>query len=81
MARLHVTALGPFQAKLDGAPLRLGPRLIGLLSILVIELGRPVPARRLVQLLWGSSPPRGAMATLRSHVSHLRRALDRKSVV
>ena len=41
--------------------------------MLVMEVGRPVPAVRLMKLLWADRTP--SAATLRSHVSHLRRAL------
>lgn len=75
MARLDVAVLGPLRVTVDGDAVRLGPQLAGLLSVLVLEVGRCVPANRLVQLLWGADAPPGASATLRSHVSHLRRAL------
>ncbi|WP_328348888.1 AfsR/SARP family transcriptional regulator [Micromonospora sp. NBC_00421] len=61
---------------IGGTPLRLGPQLVVLLSVLVLERGRSVPAGRLAAALWGDPVPDAATATLRSHVSHLRRALD-----
>ncbi|MFG1652083.1 BTAD domain-containing putative transcriptional regulator [Micromonospora sp. NPDC049275] len=75
MGQLRLSVLGPLEAEQAGAAIRLGPRQVELLSVLVIELGRPVLARRLVDLLWGSTAGDGAATTLRSHVSHLRRAL------
>ncbi|MFG3556704.1 BTAD domain-containing putative transcriptional regulator [Micromonospora sp. NPDC047557] len=75
MGHLWVAVLGPLDVERGGTSLRLGPRQVELLSVLVIELGRPVLARRLVDLLWGPTPSDSAAATLRSHVSHLRRAL------
>lgn len=75
MEQLRLTVLGPLEAERAGAVIRLGPRQVELLSVLVIELGRPVLARRLVDLLWGTTAGDGAAPTLRSHVSHLRRAL------
>ncbi|WP_433554612.1 BTAD domain-containing putative transcriptional regulator [Micromonospora zamorensis] len=44
--------------------------------MLVIEVGRAVPAHRLVDLLWDEPIPTGSMATLRSHVANLRRLLE-----
>ncbi|WP_229400215.1 AfsR/SARP family transcriptional regulator [Micromonospora okii] len=75
MAQLRITVLGPLEVERNGEVVRLGPRQAELLSVLVLALGRPVLANRLVALLWGAGAGDGAAATLRSHVSHLRRAL------
>ncbi|WP_235488961.1 BTAD domain-containing putative transcriptional regulator [Streptomyces roseoverticillatus] len=69
--------LGPMSARHDGRDLPLGPpRRKALLALLLIRLGRVVPTELLVEELWGGEPPRQAVATLQSHVSHLRRALQ-----
>ncbi|MFE0187357.1 BTAD domain-containing putative transcriptional regulator [Streptomyces sp. NPDC058989] len=75
-------------ARHDGHDLPLGPpRRRALLALLLIRLGRVVPTELLIEELWGEEPPRQAVATLQSHVSHLRRALqpaagpDRPSVL
>ncbi|WP_139307339.1 AfsR/SARP family transcriptional regulator [Micromonospora pattaloongensis] len=81
VGELRVAVLGPIQVERAGRPVRLGPRLTELLSVLVLELGAAVPATRLVELLWGDPAPPSAAATLRSHVSHLRRALGPASLV
>ncbi|MFG2092453.1 BTAD domain-containing putative transcriptional regulator [Streptomyces sp. NPDC048612] len=61
----------------DGSDLPLGPpRRRALLALLLIRLGRVVPTELLIEELWGAEPPRQAVATLQSHVSHLRRALQ-----
>lgn len=73
---LTVAVLGPLDVRRSGRPVRLGPGLAALLSILLVEKSRHVPADRLVELLWGAEAPNGARTTLRSHLSHLRRALD-----
>ncbi|MEU5720800.1 BTAD domain-containing putative transcriptional regulator [Micromonospora sp. NPDC047738] len=72
---LRISVLGPVQVTRGHQPVRLGPKLVELLAILTIDAGSAVPAARVVELLWAGSPPSGAQATLRSHVSHLRRAL------
>ncbi|WP_346536272.1 tetratricopeptide repeat protein [Micromonospora sp. DPT] len=72
---VRIDVLGPVQVKRDQQRVRLGPKLVELLSILLVEAGSAVPATRVVDLMWAGSPPPGARATLRSHVSHLRRAL------
>ncbi|MFJ6194840.1 BTAD domain-containing putative transcriptional regulator [Micromonospora sp. NPDC092111] len=72
---LRIDVLGPVRATVGDQPVRLGPKLVELLAILLVEAGSAVPAARVMDLIWGESPPPGARATLRSHVSHLRRAL------
>ncbi|MEU5417935.1 BTAD domain-containing putative transcriptional regulator [Streptomyces sp. NPDC020799] len=63
-------------ARHGGQDFPLGPpRRRALLALLVIRLGRVVPTELLIEELWGEEPPRQAVATLQSHVSHLRRAL------
>ncbi|MER5701591.1 tetratricopeptide repeat protein [Micromonospora sp. NPDC002296] len=75
MAELRVAALGPLRVERAGEPVPLGPRLSVLLSVLLIEAGNAVPADRLVDVLWDPPVSPGAAATLRSHLSNLRRAL------
>ncbi|MEU4475159.1 BTAD domain-containing putative transcriptional regulator [Micromonospora sp. NPDC023888] len=74
--RIEVSVLGPVHLSRDGVPVSLGPQLTTLLAILVSELGKPVPSRRLVTLLAGDDVSEAARATLRSHIAHLRRALQ-----
>ncbi|WP_407285777.1 BTAD domain-containing putative transcriptional regulator [Streptomyces sp. BP-8] len=74
---LLLSVLGPMSARQDGHDLPLGPpRRRALLALLLIRLGRVVPTELLIEELWGEEPPRQAVATLQSHVSHLRRALQ-----
>ncbi|WP_330318917.1 BTAD domain-containing putative transcriptional regulator [Streptomyces platensis] len=64
-------------ARHDGRDLPLGPpRRRALLALLLIRLGRVVPTELLVEELWGEEPPRQSVATLQSHISHLRRVLQ-----
>src|SRR5690606_33186044 len=79
MTGLRVAVLGPIRVERDGVPIRLGPQQTVLFSALLLANGRPVPAARLIDILWGTPAPAGALTTLRSHVSHLRRALDGRS--
>lgn len=48
-----------------------------LLLDLLVNLGRPVSADRLIDDLWGDQPPRNASGTLQARVSQLRTALAR----
>lgn len=74
---LSLRVLGPMSARRGPRDLLLGPpRRRALLALLVIRLGRVVPTELLVEELWGGTRPRCAVATLQSHVSHLRRVLD-----
>lgn len=72
---LSVSVLGPVRVVRGDAPLRLGPRQLEVFSILLLNRGEAVPAGRLAELLWGAATPDGGLATVRSHVSHLRRTL------
>ncbi len=60
----------------SGTPIRLGgPKPRGLLAALLLAQGQPLPAGRLIDLLWGEHPPATAAAVLQQYVSALRRAL------
>ncbi|MER6094146.1 BTAD domain-containing putative transcriptional regulator [Streptomyces bluensis] len=64
-------------AQRDGCELPLGPpRRRALLGLLLIRLGRVIPTDILIDELWGDKPPQQPVATLQSHISHLRRVLD-----
>jgi predicted ATPase/DNA-binding SARP family transcriptional activator len=72
----EVRLLGPVQVIRAGREVGLGgPRPRAVLALLVLEAGRAVPAGRLVEEVWRSSPPPGAAKTLRSYVSRLRTLL------
>jgi DNA-binding SARP family transcriptional activator len=71
--------LGPLEVLRDGRPVSLGgqkPRAV--LAILLLNANRVVSADRLIDALWGESPPSGAANTLQAHVSSLRKALADK---
>ena len=53
-----------------------GPRLRVLLAALLLHANLPVPAGELAEAVWDGLPPSGAIATLRSYVRRLRRAID-----
>src|SRR5438067_2481370 len=69
--------LGPQLVSRDGVPLPLGgPKLRTLLAILLLEPNKTVSADRLVDSLWGESPPETARNTLQVYVSQLRKLLS-----
>ncbi|HEX6359299.1 BTAD domain-containing putative transcriptional regulator [Actinophytocola sp.] len=73
---LRLGILGPLEAVADGVQLDLGgPKQRELIAVLALNLGRVVPAGRLIDALWGPTPPAAAEVTLRTHVSHLRKRL------
>ncbi|MEV6036961.1 BTAD domain-containing putative transcriptional regulator [Nonomuraea sp. NPDC052116] len=74
---LTFTALGPFQAWADGAPLDLGgQRQRAVLARLLVAGGRAVPVNTLIDELWPGAPPAQALSTIQGYVSRLRRALE-----
>jgi len=74
---LTFTALGPFQAWIDGTPLDLGgQRQRAVLARLLVAGGRAVPVHTLIDELWPGDPPTQALSTIQGYVSRLRRALE-----
>jgi DNA-binding SARP family transcriptional activator len=74
--------LGPLEAVVDGAPVRLAaekPR--ALLALLLLNRNRVVPTERLVDELWGEEPPARATKALQVYVSQLRKALGPERLV
>ena len=68
--------LGPLEVRDGSRPLALGgERQRAVLAILVLHRNEVVSADRLIDELWGESPPPGARQTVRAYVSKLRRAM------
>jgi len=74
---LQFAILGPLEVTAAGTPLALGgaQRKV-LMTVLLLEVGQVVPMHRLLEAIWGEDPPDRAVATLRTHVSELRRRLE-----
>jgi predicted ATPase/DNA-binding SARP family transcriptional activator len=75
--RIDYRILGSFEVRVGGRLVGLGgekPR--ALLAILLLHRNEVVSVDRLVDDLWGESPPETALGTVRAYVSRLRRALD-----
>jgi DNA-binding SARP family transcriptional activator len=73
---MRLRLLGAVEAEHGGQPVELGRRRERfLLALLMLDLGRVVPAERLTWLLWDGDPPAGAMRSLQIHVSRLRARL------
>jgi predicted ATPase/DNA-binding SARP family transcriptional activator len=68
--------LGPLEVLVDGVPLDLGgPRHRILLATLLVYAGKVVSADRMIEALWGETPPASAASMLHVRVSELRKAL------
>ena len=68
--------LGPLEVSHDGAPVRIGSGMQRrLLALLLLHGGDPVPAERMVDVLWEGEPPPSAPQGLHTYVSRLRRLL------
>ena len=69
--------LGPLEVMDDdGRPVALGgAKQRALLAVLLLEAGRVVSAERLIDALWGDSPPSDVRHALQVYVSELRKAL------
>jgi WD40 repeat protein/DNA-binding SARP family transcriptional activator len=52
-----------------------GPRQRLVLAHLLLDANHHVATERLIDLVWGETPPEAARASVQSYVSHLRRAL------
>lgn len=69
--------LGPLEVEHDGQIIGLGgPRQQAVLVALLLRAGETVRVERVIEEVWGESPPRDAVNTVHGYVFHLRRALE-----
>src|SRR5688572_15461389 len=73
---MQIGVLGDVRVLVDGRSVPVKGQPGRLLAILALQANRPVPADRLVDALWGDSPPPTARTALQVHVSRLRKLLD-----
>jgi DNA-binding SARP family transcriptional activator len=72
-----IDVLGPLRVIGAGREATLSSRQQrALLVLLAVNANAAVPSERLIDQLWDGTPPPGALTTLRSYVSHVRRFLD-----
>ena len=75
-SELQIELLGPVEARVRGRPVALGgQRPRALFAMLALMDGRVVTTDRLIDELWGDSPPARARDSLQVHVSRLRKGL------
>jgi YVTN family beta-propeller protein len=76
-AGLDFLLLGPVEARFQGRAVPLGGiRQRSVLAQLLLNPGSVVSTDRLVDELWGDSPPATATTALQGYISQLRKALD-----
>ena len=73
---LQFRILGPLEVWHDGVVVDLGPRKQrAVLALLLLNANRVVPTERLIDELWGDTPPETARSALQVYVAGLRKAL------
>jgi DNA-binding SARP family transcriptional activator len=71
--------LGSLQVSNERGPIEIGSgKRRALLAILLLNGNRVVSTDRLIDALWGESPPESAAKALHVHVSHLRKLIGRE---
>lgn len=74
---VEISVLGDIETRIDGRAVDLGHvRRQSVFLGLLADVGRMVPADRLIERVWGRRPPSGARSSLYSYVSRLRTALS-----
>jgi DNA-binding SARP family transcriptional activator/class 3 adenylate cyclase len=74
---IEYRVLGPLEVVDEARVLPLGGlKQRGVLALLLLERNRVVPRDRIVDALWGDSPPASAANSVQVYVSKLRRLLD-----
>ena len=74
---MEIGILGPLQVVDGDRRVDPGPyRQRAVLTILVLHAGAVVSLDRLIDLLWGETPPNAATGSLQAYVSNLRRILE-----
>src|SRR5690242_13687993 len=76
-ARVVFRLLGPVEVWVGARRLDAGqPRQRAVLAALLVDVGRLVPIETLIDRVWGQVVPEHARATLRTHLSRIRRLLE-----
>lgn len=74
---MDIQLLGPLAVTIDGAPVSLGGyKQQALLAFLAVNARQGVSADRCIHAIWGPEPPDGAIRSLQTYVSNLRRELE-----
>jgi tetratricopeptide (TPR) repeat protein/DNA-binding SARP family transcriptional activator len=75
---IEVRVLGPVELWADGHRVEIGPpQRRTVLAALVVDAGQQVTLQELVDRVWDEAPPVGALPALYSHITRIRRALEK----
>ena len=75
--RAQFRLLGPVEVWVGDRRIDVGqPRQRAVLAALLVDAGRVVPRETLIDRVWGPAVPEHARATLRTHLSRIRRLLE-----
>src|SRR6266511_2022645 len=78
---MEFRVLGPLEVIDDGEPVPLGGAMQrALLAVLLLHANTVVSRNRLIDELWGTSPPETAQTALHVHISQLRKRLGREAI-
>src|SRR6478735_9493416 len=78
---MEYRVLGPLELSGPAGPIKLeGRRERAVLAALVLGRGAVVSTDRLLDAVWGDSPPRSAAKTVQNHVLRLRKALGATAI-
>lgn len=81
LSRIRYRLLGSVEVQAEGRRIRTGgPKRRTVLAALLLQPNSVVPDERLIDLVWGRRPPRGARAQLQGHVHGLRKALGADAI-
>jgi DNA-binding SARP family transcriptional activator len=82
MPTVEVRLLGPLELHVSGRLVELRrPKQRALLALLALRAGQVVSVDRLVEDLWGETPPKAAVGSLQNVVSELRKVLGPEVLV
>src|SRR6266566_5689732 len=78
---MEFRVLGPLEVIDGGEPVPLGgAKQRALLAVLLLHANTVVSRNRLIDELWGTSPPETAQTALQVHISQLRKRLGREAI-
>jgi DNA-binding SARP family transcriptional activator len=74
---LRFEILGPLRAWREATELELGPgKQRAVLAVLLLNANRPTPTSRIIDAVWGESPPENGINVVQKYVAGLRRVLE-----
>ncbi|MFD0889769.1 winged helix-turn-helix domain-containing protein, partial [Streptosporangium algeriense] len=77
---INFSILGSFELRTEqGVWVPRGPKVRRLLALLLLRPGQVVDIDTLAEELWDGEPPRTVVATIRTHVYHLRQMMAKES--